>query len=472
MSYPTISFSKKSCQYLIFLIPMFLVGCMTQLPHGPYHPSLSDYEAEVEKSRSEMKIVDGMSAVTKDSSEAEGHTYDATYSNRFYLEYDEEGKRFPETKQLEVINRFITTSDKPVYLVVYVNSWHNNANDDLGEQSPDPKYFPYLLARRNFQNPNMNVVGVYIGWRGEKYKHAPLTWLSAKDRAMVADKIGKEGELRDDIIYLVNSVQQNNPSGYSLIMGKSFGGRILSRAFMDYLSQTKSVKDWPLGDHSLLVTLNPAIGADAFDRIYKKMPGPDLKAGLELQRPLWLNLTSDEDFATSWLFPQSRFIGKNLSDNIDGSAKLRKNQTIGHHFPYLSHWVTVNSSEIVPSEKVATKISKIDKRLECTKEDTPWFKIPIPVKDACGVDAYKGCVTRHEYKYEKSNRLHVTTLLPLCQGQGINKNLGYMWNFQTDSSVIDTGSAEGRKSSGKHNAYVQTTLGRMLDEMLFTAPEK
>lgn len=467
MSYLTVSSLKKSCQYLVFLVPTFLVGCMTPILEQQYHPPLKSFEDEMTQSLNRKLIKDGFEVIPENSVKESGHTYQDISSNLFYLEYKDNGEKYG-TKQLDVINRAIATSNKPVYLVVYVNSWHNNANGDVKEQSPDPKYFPYLLARRSFQKLDMNVIGVYVGWRGEQYKYPPFTWLSAESTAKVADVIGKKGHLRADVISLVDSVQMNNHSGHSLIMGKSFGGRILSLAFRDDLAKTKSIKDWPLGDNSLLVTLNAAITADAFDGIHKKMPG----TSADLQRPIWLNLTSQDDFVTKWLFPKAPLIGQNLSDDPKGSTNSSKKQAYGHHFPYLSHWVTVASSEIIPSGKVVTKINKTDERPECTKEDTAWFKIPIPVKDACGMNAYKGCVTRHKYEYEKSNRRYVTTLLPLCQGQGINKNLGYMWNFQTDSSVIDTGSGEGRKSSGKHNAFVQTTLGRMLDDMLFTAPEK
>ena len=49
-----------------------------------------------------------------------------------------------------------------------------------------------------------------------------------------------------------------------------------------------------------------------------------------------------------------------------------------------------------------------------------------------------------------------------------------MWNFHTDQSVIGYRPEEAKviKNSGKHNAYVQTILGRMADDMLFTSPEK
>ena len=86
--------------------------------------------------------------------------------------------------------------------------------------------------------------------------------------------------------------------------------------------------------------------------------------------------------------------------------------------------------------------------------------------------------TETRYLYENKNaksienRYYTTVLRPLHDNS--NDTLGYMWNFQTDESVIGYSAEEARmiKNSGKHNSYVQTTLGRMADDMLFTTPEQ
>ncbi len=442
----------------------FVISSCATIPDQAYHKiacskaeSCSDKELDaIIKPVTDMVIKNGWSAWRDDQVKTQaGDTIDKTLFNLLYLEYDENGQKFEGNRQLNVIKRAIATSNKPVYLVVYVNSWNNNASMD--EPSPDPKGFPYLLARRSFQNPDMKVVGVYVGWSGKKYKHFPATILSAQNRAHVADTIGNNGEVRTDIISLVNNVQENNHSGYSLIVGKSFGGRLLSRAFVSDLAQTKSVKDWPLGSQSLLVTVNSAIGAGAFDKIYERMPTTDPKSGLKLQRPLWINLTSKDDWITAKIFPKARFFGQKLSDNNSG-----KNKTIGHYKKYLSHHVSIVNSK------------SLDNNPECNfingqpvfEVNMPWFTTPLQ----------NGCHTRHLYQNKKStgtyNRYYTTVLEPLLENP--YKPLGYMWNFRTDESVINysTEEAKIRKNSGKHNAYLQTALGLMADDMLFTAPEK
>ena len=277
-----------------------------------------------------------------------------------------------------------------------------------------------------------------------------------KGVAEIADTIGRKGEAKADIISLVGDVQRKDQLGHSLIMGKSFGGRLLSEAFMKDLTQMKSFKDWPLGSRSLLVTLNPAIGASAFDKVYENMPG----LGSDVQRPVWLNLTSEDDFGTKKLFPWARGINQDLANG-------GKNTTIGHYMPYLSHWVTVGKDS-----KAALP--------DCPKEDrtkeTKWFEIPERNQDNCKAKSYVGCVRRHVYTNESANgmvnRYNTTVLLPLCQSP--KRSPGYIWNFQTDESVIADGDATNliSRTAGYHSADVQTILGRMLDDMLFTPPEK
>lgn len=168
MNYPMLRIFKQKSPYLAVLVSLFLVGCATNsnIPDQQYHFPLLDSK---DKSKNIKKVVDGFSVVSENHKEEYGHTYDYTSTDLHYLEYKENGEKF-DSMQLDAINRAIANSDKPVYLVVYVHGWHNNASIDETNPSLDTTGFPYLLARRNFQKPDMNVIGIYIGWRGEESK--------------------------------------------------------------------------------------------------------------------------------------------------------------------------------------------------------------------------------------------------------------------------------------------------------------
>ena len=466
-------------KYLLISICCFVLSSCTTIHHQSYNKRECSDPAVCSKAELDsyispvvnMVIIDGQEAsrdddIKVDRKRREGADIDKTSFYRFYLEYNEKGEKFEENRQLDIIRRAIEISEKPVYLIVYVNSWHNNAYTKESsteetkkmKETKEVEYFPNMLARRSFQNPDKNVIGVYIGWQGEKYKHIPANLLRPKEVADIADRVGKNGEVRTDIISLANDVQNKDQLGYSLIIGKSFGGRLLSEAFMEDLTQMKSVKDWHLGSRSLLVTLNPAIGANAFDKVNENMSG----AGADLQRPVWLNLTSENDRGTSWLFPAARYIAQNLSYKPKDLDRKRINKTTGHYMPHLSHWVTVQRLNTTTDSEV----------LDSIKYDTEWFKLPVRMKNDCTNNEYLGDVTRHKYRYDKYNLQYVTALRPLCQGT--NKDLGYIWNFQMDKSIIADGYAKNpiSRAVGYHSADVQTILGRMLDDMLFTPQEK
>lgn len=406
-----------------------------------------------------MIIKNGLSAHrSEEASAEEGDKLEPTAFNSFYLEYDERGQKFEGDRQMALIRRAIDTADKPIYLVVYVHGWNNNADTTSMQKEFDTVSFPYLLARRSFQNPEMTIIGVYVGWRGAKYKYFPAKVLAPLDRARTADAIGSYGEVRGDLIALAKRVEKSNHSGYSLIIGHSFGGRLLSRAFINDLARIKSINDWPLGSRSLLMCLNPAISAKAFDEVFSKTAKPE--AGL--QRPIWLNVTSKDDFITRRLYPLARFIGQNLS--TEPSTVTQTHKTIGHYEPYLSY-------ELVIADK-----DKLSNTSYCNPDDDSWFEVPSrELKHNNNYQANKAC-SEALYLYgnksltNEEQRNKMTELIALYEKPA--KESGYIWNIRMDESMLEHGSAESVLKKGAHSADVRTVLGRMLDDMLFTPPEK
>ena len=412
-----------------------------------------------------MVIKNGLSAHKSDDASIEkGDKIDPTVFGSFYLEYNERGQKFEGDRQMAVIRRAIDTSDKPIYLVVYVHGWNNNADTTSVQKEFDTVTFPYLLARRSFQNPDMNIIGVYVGWRGAKYKYFPAKFLTPLDGARTADTIGSYGEVRGDLIALAKRVEKSTHSGYSLIIGHSFGGRLLSRAFMDDLADIESIDDWPLGSRSLLMCLNPAISAKAFDKVFNK--ADENKAGL--QRPVWLNVTSKDDFTTRRLYPLARFIGQNLSTEPVSANQTHK--TIGHYEPYLSY-------ELIIAEK-----DKLSDKSHCSPNNDSWFEVPSRESkhnnsnnNSHRTQANKAC-SEALYLYGNKSitngkqRSKMTELIALYENPA--REASHIWNIRMDESLLEQGSAESVLRKGGHSADVRTVLGRMLDDMLFTPPEK
>lgn len=455
-------------KYIAVSLCCFILSSCATIPDQAYHKieclnkeTCSEMELDAYiKPVTDMVIKNGLSAYKSDEVNREnGDKVDPTAFSSFYLEYDESGQKFEGDRQMALIRRAIDTSDKPIYLVVYVHGWNNNADTISVQKEFDTVTFPYLLARRSFQNPDMNIMGVYVGWRGAKYKYFPAKVLTPLDRARAADAIGNYGEVKSDLIALAKRVEKSTQSGYSLIIGHSFGGRLLSRAFMNDLATIKSINEWPLGSRSLLMCLNPAISAKAFDDVVNKVP----ETGAGLQRPVWLNVTSKDDFTTRRVYPLARFIGQDLS--TEPSSITQTHKTIGHYEPYLSYEVVIDAKE------------KLSDKSECSSTNSNWFAVPSRRLSPNDEDQQtnKSC-NETLYLYENKNvtseahRYKMTELKPLSDKS--EKGLGYMWNIRIDESMLENGPAESVLRKGSHSANVRTTLGRMLDDMLFTPPEK
>ena len=454
-------------KYIAVSLCCFILSSCATIPDQAYHKveclnkeTCSEMELDSYiKPVTNMVVKNGLSAYKSDEVNREnGDKVDPTAFSSFYLEYDESGQKFEGDRQMALIRRAIDTSDKPIYLVVYVHGWNNNADTISVQKEFDTVTFPYLLARRSFQNPDMNIMGVYVGWRGAKYKYFPAKVLTPLDRARAADAIGNYGEVRSDLISLAKRVEKSTHSGYSLIIGHSFGGRLLSRAFMNDLATIKSINEWPLGSRSLLMCLNPAISAKAFDDVVNKVP--DTGAGL--QRPVWLNVTSKHDFTTRRLYPLARFIGQNLS--TEPSTVTQTHKTIGHYEPYLSY-------ELVIADK-----DKLSDTSYCNPDDDSWFEVPSrELKHNNNYQANKAC-SEALYLYgnksltNEEQRNKMTELIALYEKPA--KESGYIWNIRIDESMLEQESAKSVFKKGGHSADVRTVLGRMLDDMLFTPPEK
>ena len=86
MSYSILRIFKKNIPYSTVLVPLLLVGCVTNsnIPDQQYHFPLLDSK---DKSKDIKKVVDGFSVVSKNHKEEYGHTYDYTSADLHYLEY-------------------------------------------------------------------------------------------------------------------------------------------------------------------------------------------------------------------------------------------------------------------------------------------------------------------------------------------------------------------------------------------------
>jgi pimeloyl-ACP methyl ester carboxylesterase len=401
-----------------------------------------------------------------------------------------------QDQQMDAVVRHIDDivgSSRSVLLVVFVHGWHHSAREDRqaiqvngdreDNQDGNLLYFKHLLAKSKHElvtrgDSKRAVLGVYIGWNAG----GPDGYLNIGSRARAADRIGNSSDFADDLQRLSAAL---NPSAATdnrmLVIGHSFGGRILSRYVLRHNAPEAGWQ--PLGERSLVATINPAIGADAFDGMMQY--AADEKAAL----PAWITLTSKDDSATGNIFTmaaslgRATFVARGITDKVFAASAY---SAIGHFRPYQTHrldfrHVSASNDLCRDTAKCLTvgpyrpgnkpcSLANTPEHLELFRDPPPagrqtsWYRIPPAAAEARrplffleGTDC--------------SSKFYFTTLSTVSpEGEPLHPVPGRLWNVVTDRAFIDALSPEigdRATSFARHNAFVQTSLMRMLLELLF-----
>ncbi|TPM27938.1 hypothetical protein [Mesorhizobium sp. B2-3-4] len=421
------------------------------------------------------------------------------------LEYDTRGPqagKLLDRMQLEAIVTELhkLVAEGPVMLVVFAHGWHHNARENIRriELGGDRPYnqdgnllaFKHVLAKTKYElgqqdekEKNRKVFGIYIGWNG-----GPDTnYLNAGTIGSAADSIGNSEDFAADMARIKAAV---NPDGGAvspvLVIGHSFGGRLLSRYMLNQVKLAHGPVQ-PFGPRSLVATINPAIGADAFDDFVQA----HYPNGSKL--PYWINITSSDDWATDLGFPIGASIGRMLglengiTDKIFPKSAFR---SIGHYAPYLTHTLEM---PWVPAGKACPKGDACFDVDECFISDrekpdfpfadkyprqTQWYQIDAGKKEKIAQLFY--------LNNQCDSRFYLLKLARVGPPDRYGSAPGWMWNVHTNEEGIDApdkGGSNDCRNDGSdscqygcspdtkltaavHNAFVQTRFVRMFLELV------
>lgn len=376
-----------------------------------------------------------------------------------WLEYSADGTPH-NLWQHKAILRWINTHRGPLHVVVYIHGWHNNGDAAGGDPRNNAIKFPFMVARHVDALRRLHisdgvtvpdVLAVYVGWPGEKYRNNPLlSLLSIDSRSKVADKIGEAGNLKSDLVAISEAVGISNSLDRKLfVMGHSLGGRVLTSAFANDLASGNAQ---PLGQNSLVVTVNAAVGADCFDSIFGE--GGINKPGA---RPAWVNLTNEEDAATRYIYRFASMFG------LVGSCRPQSpasGKTIGHYRPYIRQSLTKVMSLGQHALAGCPRVLNGEAGIQDGKmSEIAWFRTPgklfltFPYREGSAFDLCDADHYSIEYALERSvdNRYLSDTV----------------WNVRSDEGLIDFDHGGGGVN-GHHNGYVATIPTRLLIEMLYS----
>jgi len=263
--------------------------------------------------------------------------------------------------------------ERDIVVVVFVHGWKNNASA-YNEEHKNLYAFKNLLAQlsnkeallaRGSGRPARSYIGVYIAWRGQVL--AGDLFATFWNRRNAAARIA--GPAFSEAIYRIISVsKEGTPNAKVVVVGHSFGARILENAISDAFvslvlpkpAAEPATESNPIAPADLIVYVNSAndsFHAKAMIELLKRTSigvarTPGLPAG-----PLFLSVTSEGDMATKVAFP----IGQELSALTKAFRKTEPStvgsrspgqrayftRTPGHISPLWSHEVVKGSTESI-----------------------------------------------------------------------------------------------------------------------------
>ncbi|MCQ8105785.1 hypothetical protein NP590_16875 [Methylomonas sp. SURF-2] len=271
-----------------------------------------------------------------------------------FVELDDQG-RFYDRGQADALLHLLKRQRQPVYVTVYVHGWNHNADED----DLNVSRFKQSLTDAKQRNPDMNVVGIYVGWRGKTIDLPYLKLLTFWDRQRVSQVVGGQPLL--DFLLQVEALVKTpaQPRNTLLTIGHSLGASVVFNALnpllRDRLAQADSRGLPPQGFGDLVVLVNPAMEARRFVNLREAGQAYRRRhAGAGPQPPLLLIATSEADKLTKDSFSRVRRISALFADYASdqpvGEAPIGQSEweldttAVGHYPHFVTHRLEAGGS--------------------------------------------------------------------------------------------------------------------------------
>jgi len=283
------------------------------------------------------------------------------------VELNDEGQLHPggQETQLDPILKLLR--DRPTFLVLYIHGWHNDASG----QTLDLSRFRSALATNweGSADPAMvQVVGVFVGWRGTSSRLPVLRHLTYGDRYRAATKIAASPAAREVLDQINQATRTHGYATRVLLTGHSMGGAILEGV---YASQLESILaqdevadgNWCYRNHARLadsvLLVNSASDwreseprVATFARAYAAMfPEGTAYTLTNLERPVVTYLTSVTDSATS----QIHGIGQGVGMLRGWGQAVGQRRHMWTHRPQI-----VTAKELLPGNEAGAHLVTAD----------------------------------------------------------------------------------------------------------------
>ena len=300
-----------------------------------------------------------------------------------FVEYDDQGQLRDRKQMSVVLDKYqqLAASDD-VLLIAFVHGWHHSAQPEDGNIVSFRNMLTEVSKMEGTGSEQQarkkrNVIGLYIGWRGDSISVPYVNDLTFWDRKNTAHDVGQLGvtevllKLEEIVNVKIGIGEEAPPSTTSrlVVIGHSFGGavvygsvqKILADRFIDS-RRDKTYQDDAKGFGDLVVLMNPAFEAIRFSALYD-VSQEGCRGYFNSQLPKLVILTSETDYATKYAFPVGRFFstlfeshvtldrhycnrpGNNGIQEMQISEGEADRNTVGHFEPYLTHYLNPMSGQ-------------------------------------------------------------------------------------------------------------------------------
>ena len=306
--------SARSSSIARLALAMLLVSCAS---YGPYHANTA-----AEPNNSVRGPADGRYKLA-------------------FIEFGDQGSPL-DNSQRKVALEAIHQAKRPL-LFVYIHGWQNNAT------SADVCRFEHFLDTVSgfpeFTGRKINVIGVYIGWRGKDLTVPGLNFLTFWSRKAAGGGIAGANSCLASIEELAVAAREPGKDyHHTVLLGHSFGALVLGNTISHSIlgangegSRSSSAWDMAVAFNSADSSITTRQLMSEFDYLYKYDPqkrayvsrgnlGEDTAAVSE-NRPALVLLQSENDSATGQIFP----IGQGVIDVAALHFHWQKVPVPGHH---------------------------------------------------------------------------------------------------------------------------------------------
>jgi hypothetical protein len=257
-----------------------------------------------------------------------------------FIEFGDQGSNL-DNSQIKAALETIHQAERPV-LFVYIHGWQNSANS--GDVCRFEHFLDTVSSFPKATGGRVNVIGVYIAWRGRDLIFPGLNLLTFYSRKAVAAQIASQVSCLATLDELALAARDPSKKVHScILLGHSFGGLLLGNTITHSILDASNVGSRNPSPWDMAVTFNSADSSIStrqlmkeLDYLYRYDPtrhayvsrsSDEEGTAVPENRPFLVFLQSENDSATGTFFP----IGTEFYNILGLRYHWEKVPVPGHH---------------------------------------------------------------------------------------------------------------------------------------------